>query len=101
MRPQKQLRVVKIVKVVHRVSRAELDPLDLLEIDIKHLLHARRDSAEPDPVEGLSQRVPELAVEKGRHGGVVHRVVPLLGGVVHHAPPVHQHHKLVGVHMDH
>ena len=101
MGPQKQLRVVKIVKIVHRVAGAELDALDLLKVHIKHLLNAGRDAPVAHAVEGLGQRIPELPVKQGGQGRVVHRVVALLRGVVHHLTAVHQHHKLVGIHVDH
>ena len=101
MGPQKQLRVVKIVKIVNRVAGAELDALNLLKVHIKHLLNPGCDSAEAHAVEGLGQRLPELPVKQRWQGRIVHRVIPFLRGVVHHLAAVHQHHKLVGVHVDH
>ena len=53
MSPQKQLRIVEVVKIIDRIAGAELDPLDLLEINIINLLSPGCYAAKPDPVKGF------------------------------------------------
>ena len=63
---QKQLGIVKIIKIVNRIACAEFDPLNFLQIYIKHLLGSRCSAAKADTVKGFPQGVSELTVEQRR-----------------------------------
>ena len=101
MSPQEKFRVVKAVKIINGIPGAEFDPLDLLQINVIYLLDRWCYSAVTDPVKGFSQCLAELAVKQGRKGRIAYLVISLFCRIVNNLSAVYQHHKLIGIYVDH
>ena len=88
MGPKKQLRIVKVVKIIDGIPGSELNPLDLLEVQVKYLLLGRRLAAKTDAVSGFLQGILKLAVKKRGQRRIVHLVISRLRRIIHHLAPV-------------
>ena len=99
--PQEQLCIIEIIKIVHCITGAELNPLDLLEIDIKHLLIHWGRSAEFQSGKGLLKSLVKFSVEHGRQRRILYGIVSRFCRIVDHLSPIRQDHELIVVNMDH